>query len=437
MGNSQDLSTRIRKVTARKIFNSRGEETIEVDIDTKSGFGRVAAPAGVSRGLAEVEYYPKGSVDVAVEVVERLIAPRLIGVNADEQEEIDTLLHEIDETHNFEKIGGNTAYSISLCAAKATSDSYNMWLYEYLGGYLAYELPFPIGNVLSGGMHAHGRAPDIQEFLVLPTQAKSFFDAAKANVTFHRTVGKALFKTKKTFTGGRSDEGAWIADINNYEALELMMRTCEEVSKQLEFECRIGVDMAASTLWNPKKKCYVYSNEKVKRTPKEQVEYVLELIEKYNLIYVEDPFHEEDFENFASLTKMASNALICGDDLFVTNVKRIKYGIKKTAANSVIIKPNQIGTLTDAWKAAKTAREASYAPVISHRSGDTVNVEIAHLAVAFHCPIIKTGVIEGARIAKIDELIRIEDTLGKRARMAKIPLKEENVTVRKERNRES
>jgi len=427
------LSTKIKKAVARKIFNSRGEETIEVDIVTESGFGRAAAPAGASKGLAEVVYYPKGGVDAAIKIFEKSIAPKLIGMNANEQEEIDFLLHEIDGTENFEKIGGNTAYAVSLCAAKATSDSYHVLLYEYLGGYLAYELPFPLGNVLSGGKHAHGRAPDIQEFLVLPIHAKSFWDAAKANVTFHRKIGEILRKTKKTFTSGRSDEGAWIADINNNEAFELMTQTCEEVSKLLGFECRIGVDIAASTLWDSKKKCYVYSHEKVKRTPEEQAEYVLELIEKYNLIYVEDPFHEEDFDNFAWLTKTANHCLICGDDLFVTNVKRLKHGIKKGAANSIIIKPNQIGTLTDAWEAAKTAKEALYTPVVSHRSGDTVNAEIAHLAVAFHCPIIKTGVIEGARIAKIDELIRIEDTLGKRAKMAEIPLKEENILVRKRR----
>ncbi len=428
------MSTQIKKVVARKVFNSRGEETIEVDIETKSGFGRAAAPAGASKGLAEVVYYPKGGVDIAVKIVEKLVAPKLVGMNSNEQEEIDSLLHEIDGTKNFEKIGGNTTYAISLCAAKATADSYRVLLYEYLGGYLAYELPFPLGNVLSGGKHAHGRAPDIQEFLVLPIHAKSFWDAAKANVKFHKEVGEILRRTRKTFTSGRSDEGAWIADINNEEALELMSQACEEVSKELGFECRVGLDIAASTLWNSKKKCYMYSHEKTKKTSEEQAEYVLELIEKHNLVYIEDPFHEEDFENFSWLTKKARNCLICGDDLFVTNVKRLRYGISRAAANSIIIKPNQIGTLTDAWEAAKTAKEALYAPVVSHRSGDTVNAEISHLAVAFHCPIIKTGVIEGARIAKIDELIRIEDTLGKRAKMAEIPSKEENIIVRKRRH---
>lgn len=424
MGSERAMSTEIEKVKARKIFNSRGEETIEVDIETKSGFGRAAAPAGASKGLAEVQYYPGDSVDAAVKIVHEAIAPKLLGLNANEQEQIDTILQEIDGTENFQKIGGNTAYAVSLCAAKATADTYHLLLCEYLGGYLAYELPFPLGNVLSGGKHAHGRAPDIQEFLVLPTDAETFWDAAKANVVFHKKVGEDLRKTKSTFTSGRSDEGAWIADITNEEALDLMIRARDEVSEELGFRCRVGIDVAASTLWNSKEKCYDYSHEKVKRTSEEQIAYISGLIETYNLIYVEDPFHEEDFENFASLTKSARGCLICGDDLFVTKVKRLEYGIKKSAANSIIIKPNQIGTLTAAWLAAKKARESLYAPVVSHRSGDTVNAEIAHLAVAFHCPIIKTGVIEGARIAKIDELIRIEEMLGRRARMAEIMLME-------------
>ena len=417
------MSTEITQVIARRIFNSRGDETIEVDIETRSGFGRVAAPAGASKGLAEVKYYPKDSVLDAVRLVETSIAHRLIGMDASQQEEIDALLHEIDGTDNFSKIGGNTAYAVSLCAAKATADSHHALLFEYLGGYLAYELPYPLGNVLSGGRHAHGRAPDIQEFLVLPVGAESFWDAAKANVAFHRRVGEMLRRTRKTFTSGRSDEGAWIADINNDEAFELMAQACREVSKQLGFKCRIGIDIAASTLWDSEHECYRYSHAGVKKTPEEQVEYVLDLIERYSLVYVEDPFHEEDYRNFTWLTKTADDCLICGDDLFATNVERLRHGIEQSAGNSVIIKPNQIGTLTDAWEAAKTAREALYAPIVSHRSGDTVNAEISHLAVAFHCPIIKTGVIEGARIAKINELIRIEDTLRKRAKMAEIPLR--------------
>lgn len=423
------MSTQIERIECRKVFNSRGEETIEVDIETKDGFGRAAAPAGASKGTAEVVYFPSGGVDAAVEIVEKSIAPRLVGMSAKEQEEIDLLLHEIDGTDNFMKIGGNTAYAVSLCAAKATADSYDLLLFEYLGGYLAYELPYPLGNVLSGGRHAHGRAPDIQEFLVLPIHASSFVDAARANVTFHREVGRILRETKTTFTSGKSDEGAWIADIDNDEALGLMMKACEAVTNELGFKCRIGVDIAASTLWDSTRKRYIYPHKRIERTSEEQLEYILQLIHDYNLVYIEDPFHEDDFDSFALLTKKAEDCFICGDDLFVTNVRRLEHGIKKAAGNSIIIKPNQIGTLTDAWETAKKARENLFTPIVSHRSGDTANAEIAHLAVAFHCPVIKTGVVEGARIAKIDELIRIQDMLKKRAKMAEIPLKEKDALV--------
>ena len=421
------MSTQIKKVVARKIFNNRGEETIEVDIRTKSGFGRAAAPAGASKGLAEVAYYPKGGVDAAIKVVKKSIAPKLVGMDANQQEKIDSLLHEIDGTENFRKIGGNTAYALSLSTAQASSDSYGVALYKYLGAQLPYELPFPLGNVLSGGKHARGRAPDIQEFLVLPVHAKSFLEAATSNIEFHRKVGELLRRTRTLFTGGRSDAGAWMADIDSCEALELMAKACEEVSNQLGFQCRIGLDIAASTLWNSEKRKYVYAHDNIKVAPEEQVEFVLELIQKYNLAYVEDPFHENDFENFALLTKQSKGCLICGDDLFVTNISRLTQGMKKAAANSIIIKPNQIGTLTDARKAAKKANEALYTPVVSHRSGDTIGAEISHLALAFHCPIVKMGVVEGARIAKINELIRIEEDLGKGGRMAEIPLKEEKI----------
>ena len=412
------LSTEIKKVKARKIFNSRGDETIEVDIETGSGFGRAAAPAGASKGLAEVVYYPEDRVDAAVAIVENTIASKLIGMNASEQEDIDHLLHEIDGTKNFNRIGGNTAYAISLCAAKATADSYGMLLYEYLGGYLAYELPLPLGNVLSGGKHAHGRAPDIQEFLVLPVDAKSFWDGAKANVSFYRRVGEILRETRKTFTSGRSDEGAWIADINNQEALNLMKQVCQEVSEQIGFECKIGIDIAASTLWNSEKGCYIYPHEGTQKTPEEQIDYVSKLIEEYNIMYVEDPFHEKDFDSFASLTRTAKHCLICGDDLFVTNSERLNQGIKMCAGNSIIIKANQVGTLTDAWETTRLAKRARYVPVMSHRSGETTDTHIAHLAVAFSCPVIKTGVLHGERVAKINELIRIEETLGNRAEMS-------------------
>jgi len=416
------VSSIIEDLIARKIFNNRGEETIEVDVITTSGFGRASAPAGKSRGKAEVLYYPQGGVDQALKKVDDLIAPELAGLNSDFQEEIDNALHEIDGTTNFKIIGGNTAFAISLANAEAAANSHGLLLFQFLGGNTANTLPYPLGNTISGGKHARGKAPDIQEYLALPHGAETFLEAATANAQIHKKIGDALTKKDKLFNCGKSSEGAWIANIGNVDAFEVISKACEEVGNELDFECSFGIDVAASSLWKEKEKKYIYESEGKKRDTAEQLEFLLDLIEKYHLAYVEDPFHEEDFESFAELTKKAKNCLICGDDLFTTNNERLNHGIKLGAANSIIIKVNQIGTLTDASETIESAQKYGYTTVMSHRSGDTCDWHIAHLAVAFKCPIIKTGVVEGARIAKINELVRIEHFLGSRAKMANLKI---------------
>ncbi|MGD0029215.1 MAG: enolase C-terminal domain-like protein [Candidatus Bathyarchaeia archaeon] len=412
------MSAIIEDVIARRVFNSRGEETIEVDIVTASGFGRASAPAGKSRGKSEVAYYPQGGVDQAVKKVEELVAPEIVGLNADFQEEIDRTLHEIDGSKDFRVIGGNSAFAISVANAEAAANSCGSLLFQHLGGTLADELPYPLGNSISGGQHTHGKSPDIQEFLVFPQGAESFFEAASTNVRVHRIVGDILRKQDKLFNEGKSDEGAWVANVGNSEALEILSRACEEVSSEQGFECALGIDVAASCLWDGKQKKYVYEREKTKRESGEQLDFILSLINKYHLAYVEDPFHEEDFNSFHELTEKAKNCVICGDDLFTTNDERLSRGIKAQAANAIIIKVNQVGTLTDALETVEMARKNGYAPIMAHRSGDSCDWHIAHLAVAFKCPVIKAGIVEGARIAKINELIRVEEFLGDRAKMA-------------------
>lgn len=416
------MSTVIEEIMARKIFNSRGGETLEVDVMTVAGFGRASAPAGASRGRAEATPYPKGGVDQAIRKVEEAIASELIGMSADEQETIDLLLHEIDGTKDFRNIGGNTACAVSLATAEAAASSYGIPLFQHLAGSLANNLPHPLGNVLGGGKHAGGKAPDVQEFLVLPLKASTFSDAAKANIMVHQKICSILEKSDSTFTGGKGDEGGWAPNIKTEDALKIVVRACKEVSEELDLECRVGVDMAASTLWSSKENCYVYARDEVKRDSGEQLDFILYLIENYGLVYVEDPFHEEAFEGFAQLTKRVKNCLICGDDLFVTNRERLAHGVKAGAANAVIIKTNQVGTLTDAWETAGLAEKNQYTPIMSHRSGETTDAHLAHLTVAFHCPIIKTGVVGGERAAKINELIRIEEALGDRAKMSTISL---------------
>jgi enolase len=416
------VSTIIQEVKARKVFNIRGEETIEVEITTPDGFGRASAPAGASRGKEEAIPYPKGGVDAATKKVEKFIAPKLLGADVRRQGEIDLLLHKIDGTENFQNIGGNTSYALSLAVAEAAANSFGIPLFQQLAGHLTNELPIPLGNVLGGGKHARANAPDIQEFLVFPVKAKSFLKAAETNVLVHHKVGAFLVKKDPTFTGGRTDEGAWAPNLKSEDALETVANASKEVSEETGVQCRVGLDLAASGFWDAQKECYVYARDNINRDTGEQLDFVLDLIKKYKLAYVEDPFHEEDFQSFAELTKRAKDCLICGDDLFVTNKKRLAKGIEMNAANAAIIKGNQVGTLTDAWEATLMSQKADYVTVISHRSGETTEAHIAHLAVALRCPMIKAGVVEGARIAIINELIRIEEIIGERAKMATLAL---------------
>lgn len=416
------MSSIIEDLIARKIFNNRGDETIEVDVITISGFGRASAPAGKSRGKAEVAYYPQGGVDQAVKAIDNLIAPELAGLNADFQEEVDNTLHEIDGTTNFKVIGGNTAFAVSLANAESAANSHGLLLFQFIGGNTANVLPYPLGNTISGGKHTRGKSPDIQEYLALPHGADTFLEAAIANAQIHKRIGELLKKKDKLFSGGKGSEGAWIANIGDLDAFEIIAKACEEVGNELDFECGFGIDVAASSLWNEKEEKYFYQRDGKKLDSGEQLDLILDLIEKYHLVYVEDAFEEEDFESFRELTKKTSNCLICGDDLFTTNNERLNYGIKLNAANAIIIKVNQIGTLTDALETIENGQRHGYVTVMSHRSGDTCDWHIAQLAVAFKCPIIKTGIVEGARIAKINELVRIEHFLGNRAKMAELKI---------------
>ncbi|MFH1775009.1 MAG: phosphopyruvate hydratase [Methanobacteriota archaeon] len=412
------MPTIIEDIKARKILDSRGNWTIEVDVTTKGGFGRCAAPSGASTGEFEVVSFPENGADKALLKVEETIAPKLIGMDSKEQEAVDSVLKELDGTENFSNIGGNTAVVISLANAKAAASSCGISLYQHLGRNST-ELPFPLGNVIGGGVHA-SNAPDIQEFLVIPVGAKNVGEALAVNSKVHKKTKEAILR-KGTAALGKGDEGAWAPALKNEEALELLFKVCKDVAGETGVRIRLGVDVAASVLWDSRKRKYIYRREGKERSKESQIEHIQDLIEKYELYYVEDPMEERDFDGFAELTKSAK-CLICGDDLYATNVKRIEKGIKKRATNAVLIKPNQCGTLTDTFKAVNAAKNHNLTPVFSHRSGETTDETIAHLAVAFRCPIIKTGVVGGERIAKLNELIRISEELAGKARMASLPL---------------
>ncbi len=342
--------------------------------------------------------------------MEDFIASELIGMDAEDIETIDEVLKEIDGTDNLSAIGGNTTVAISMAVAKAAASSYNMPLYKYIGGNLVNELPFPLGNMMNGGAHAGVNAPDIQEFLVVPIGATNVSDAIFANASVHRKLKELIQIKDSNFTGGKGDEGGWVPNITNADALEIQAKACEEIGDELGIEIRPSLDMAASELWDANKQKYVYAQDGIERDTGDQIDFVKDIIETYNMFYVEDPFDESDFDGFAQLTaKVGKKCLICGDDLFVTNKELLAKGIEMNAANAIIIKPNQIGSLSETYATVKLAKENGIVPVVSHRSGETTDETIAHLAVGFGAPMIKTGAIGGERIAKLNELIRIEE----------------------------
>ncbi|RJS49068.1 MAG: phosphopyruvate hydratase [Methanobacterium sp.] len=403
----------IEDVRVRKILDSRGNPTLEVDVITWNGFGRAAAPSGASTGSREVVAFPEGGVDKIIGEVEDVISSELIGMDAEDLQDIDLVLKEIDGTENLSAIGGNTTVAVSMAVAKAAAASYNMPLYKFLGGSMRTEIPYPLGNMINGGAHAGKHAPDIQEFLVVPAGASNITEAVFANSNVHKKIKEFIQLKDKTFTGGKGDEGGWAPNLSNYDALEIQSKACEEVGDEMGIEIRPSLDMAASEMWDSSQEKYLYSQENIARDTAEQIEFVKEIIENYNMFYVEDPLHEGDFQGFSELTsKIGHKCLICGDDIFVTNKEILQEGIDAKAGNSIIIKPNQIGTLTDTYETVKLARENQYVPVVSHRSGETTDETIAHLAVAFSAPLIKTGALGGERIAKLNELIRIEEEVA-------------------------
>jgi enolase len=402
----------IEDIRVRKILDSRGNPTVEVDVITWNGFGRAAAPSGASTGAREVTAFPEGGVDKIIGEVEDIISSELIGMDAEDLKEIDLVLKEIDGTENLSAIGGNTSVAVSMATAKAAASSYNMPLYRFLGGNLPSEIPFPLGNMINGGAHAGKNAPDIQEFLVIPVGAENITEAVFTNVNVHKKIRELIQAKDSSFTGGKGDEGGWAPNLKNEEALEIQVKACETVSNETGVEVKPALDLAASEMWDGENQEYLYEQEGVKRSTGEQIDFVVDIIRTYGFFFVEDPLREGDFDGFAELTRKAGkDCLICGDDIFVTNAEILQEGIDAGAANAIIIKPNQIGTLTDTYQTIELSRNNKYVPVVSHRSGETIDETIAHLAVAFSCPIIKTGAVGGERIAKLNELIRIEEEL--------------------------
>lgn len=384
---------KVENFIARKIIDSRGKPTIEVEIVSEGFRGRGAAPSGASRGKYEARTLP---VDEALSRAKE-IKEKLLGTDL---ENMDEFLREVDGTENFGRIGANLSIALSIASARTAALIAGKNLYEYLGK--GRRLPLPLGNVINGGEHAKG-GPDLQEFLVLPS-AKSIKDAIFANSAVHAEVKRIL--DGKGIYASKGDEGGWAPQIDDELALDILSEAVEKVSSELHINIGIGLDMAASSLW--KDPFYFY--KKGRKTREQQIQWVMELIDRYGLCYVEDPLHEEDFDGFSLIKR---DCMICGDDLFVTSPERIEHGAFLGAGNCVLIKPNQIGTLKLTKIAVDKAREKGYKCVISHRSGETTDDTIAHLAIAWEIPIIKTGIVGGERIAKLNELIRIEENISR------------------------
>jgi enolase len=397
--------TLVTDVRLRRVLDSRGNATVEADVLTEEGgFGRAAAPSGASTGEYEAIELPAAE---AIAAAREDAIPRLVGeVHAGNQREVDRALAAADGTEDYSGIGANSAVAISMAAAKAGANVLGAPLYQHLGGtFRGDSFPIPLGNIVGGGEHA-ADATDIQEFLAAPVGAPSVSEAIFANAAVHRKAQDILHD--RDVPAGKGDEGAWAPSVDDSEAFEIMDEATTAVADEVGFEIRFGLDVAAAEMYDEDEGGYVYSDRV--RSTDEQVEYIADLVAEYDLAYVEDPLDEDDYEGFAALTdEVGDRTLVCGDDLFVTNVQRLGEGIQQGAANSILIKPNQIGTLSDAFDAIELAVENAYGHVVSHRSGETEDATIAHLAVATDAPFIKTGAVGGERTAKLNELIRIED----------------------------
>ncbi|RLE63555.1 MAG: phosphopyruvate hydratase [Thermoprotei archaeon] len=417
MLNSEEFT--ILKVHAREVLDSRGNPTVEVDVMTRGGLGRAMVPSGASTGRYEaLELRDGGSrfmgkgVSKAVYNVNNIIAREIIGMDSRRQYEIDKKMVLLDGTPNKARLGANAILGVSLASAKAAAATYRVPLYQYLGGISARVLPTPLMNILNGGKHA-GNELSIQEFMVVPVGARSFREALRIGVEIYHSLKKYLKEKYGLAAINVGDEGGFAPPMKySREALDALCRAVKISGYSLESDVYLALDVAATSFYDEDSGVYFIDGEKLS-TDKFQ-EYLLQLIDEYPIISIEDPFYEEDFEAFSIFTKEVGDKVqVVGDDLFVTNVERLRIGIEKRAATALLLKVNQIGTLSEALEAAQLAMEKGLKVIVSHRSGETEDTTISDLAVALNCGQIKTGApARGERTAKYNRLLRIEEELG-------------------------
>lgn len=412
----------ITDVYAREILDSRGNPTVEVEVYLEDGtISRAAVPSGASTGMFEAvelrdgdksRYLGKGVVK-AVENVNDIIGPAIIGYDATEQVAIDKIMIELDGTPNKGKLGANAILGVSMAVAKAAAESLDLPLFQYLGGTNAKELPVPMMNILNGGAHADNNV-DIQEFMIMPVGAENFAQALRMCAEIYHTL-KNVLKGKGLATGV-GDEGGFAPNLgSNEEALQVICEAIKEAGLEPGKDIMLAIDAASSEFYKDGK--YELAGEGKTKTAAEMVDFYEELVNKYPIISIEDGLAEEDWDGWKVLTeRLGKKVQLVGDDLFVTNTERLSKGIANDTANAILIKVNQIGTLTETFDAIEMAKRAGYTCVISHRSGETEDATIADIAVAVNAGQIKTGApARSERVAKYNQLLRIEDLLAETA----------------------
>ena len=417
------MSTSIKKIHAREILDSRGNPTVEAEVTLENGVvGRAAVPSGASTGIHEAlelrdgdkkRYGGKGTLS-AVKNVNDLIAKALIGFDAKDQAGLDKAMIELDGTPNKNKLGANAILGVSLAAAKAAAAAANLPLYRYLGGASAFTLPVPMFNILNGGSHANWQATDLQEFMIAPVGAPNFREALRWGAEIYQSL-KSVLKSQG-YSTGVGDEGGFAPALKtNAEAVEVILEAVEKAGYKPGLEIAIALDPASSSFFEDGH--YLLRTENRKITSAQMVELYADWVKKYPIVSIEDGLAEDDWEGWKLLNTTLGNRIqIIGDDLFVTNISRIGRGIREGAANAVLIKLNQIGTLSETIAAIEMARKAGWRAMVSHRSGETVDSFIADFTVAMGTGQLKTGApCRGERIEKYNQLMRIEEELGRAA----------------------
>ena len=406
----------ILNIDAREIMESRGNPTVEVDVVLDDGsFGRAAVPSGASTGVHEAHelrdggdrYQGKGVLNAVKNVIDE-IDEELMGVEADDQRVVDQLMKDLDGTENKSKLGANAILGVSMAVAHAAAETADLPLFRYVGGPNAHVLPVPMMNILNGGAHADSGV-DVQEFMIAPIGAESFSEALRTGAEVYHTLKKVI--KDKGLSTGLGDEGGFAPSVDSTKAaLDLIVEAIEKAGFKVGEDVALALDVASSEFYKDGK----YHFEGAEHTAEEMAKVYEELIESYPIVSIEDPLQEDDWEGYTALTaKIGDKVQIVGDDFFVTNPQRLAKGIEEKAANALLVKVNQIGTLTETFEAVELAHRNGYRTMMSHRSGETEDTTIADLAVALNCGQIKTGApARSERVAKYNRLLRIEEILG-------------------------